>query len=279
MYHTIISAHELKAHLNDANWRIIDCHHDLKDVDLGRNLYKSAHIPGAIYAHLDNDLSGFVVPGETGRHPLPTTAGIAALLGRWGINNDTQVIVYDDKKGAIAARAWWMFRYLGHEKVAVLDGGFSNWQKAGMPTNDKVPVYDRQTFVTQVQTAWVKEAETVAAWSQKADYTVVDSRTPERYRGEHEPIDPVAGHIPGAVNMPFPENWNKDGLLKSPEELRERFAHLDKAGQTVFYCGSGVTACYNLLAYKHAGLGDACLYPGSWSGWIADGKRPIAKIN
>jgi thiosulfate/3-mercaptopyruvate sulfurtransferase len=276
MYHTIIDAHELNHHLNDANWRIIDCHFDLMDTDLGRKLYLSEHIPGAIYAHLDNDLSGYVVPGETGRHPLPTIAGIAALLGQWGIDNNTQVIVYDDKKGAIAARVWWMFRYLGHEQVAVLNGGFTHWKKAGFATNNDIPTYNRRSFVTHVQEQWVKEADVVATWSQQPSYSLVDSRTPERYRGEEEPIDPVAGHIPGAINMPFSDNWDEHGLLKSPAQLRERFANLPPAEKTIFYCGSGVTACHNILAYAHAGLGDACLYPGSWSEWTADGKRPVA---
>ena len=275
MYHTIISADELNLHLDDANWRIIDCHFELTDTELGRNLYLSEHIPGALYAHLDHDLSIRIVPGKTGRHPLPTVAAMAALFSQWGINEQTQVVVYDDKKGAIASRLWWMLRYLGHQQVAVLDGGFTKWKQAGFETSQEVPTYPPSTFVTQVQTDWIKEADTVAEWNQKTAHSVVDSRTPERYRGEEEPIDPVAGHIPGAINLPFPENWDEDGLLKSPAALRERFTALPPAEQTVFYCGSGVTACHNILAYAHAGLGDARLYPDSWSGWIADGKRPV----
>ena len=278
MFNTIISAAELSAHLADAdaNWRIIDCRHDLSDTEAGRRAYQAGHIPGAVFAHLDEDLSGPIIPGTTGRHPLPCVTAMEQQFGKWGIGTDTQVVVYDDKRGAIASRLWWMLRYLGHSAVAVLDGGLAAWLAQGGNLSTAISKPTPTDFQTDVQTDWVRDAAAVEESQSDTTQTIVDSRGAARYRGEVEPIDPVAGHIPGAISMPFAENWQEDGLLKSSEVLRERFADLPRAGQVTFYCGSGVTACHNLLAYAHAGLGNANLYPGSWSEWITDSGRGVA---
>ncbi len=268
MFTTIISAIELAAHIENANWRIIECSFDLKNTHFGRQLYQDGHIPGALYAHLDEDLSGDIRPGQTGRHPLPSITKMVALCERLGISSNTQVVVYDNKRGAIAARLWWMLRYLGHTTVAVLDGGRAAWSNADLVWSDIVPVYPRGNFQANVQYHWLVDTQTVAQLPHQADTALVDSRTAPRYRGEEEPIDPIAGHIPGAINLPFPDNWTSEGLLRPPRELHQRFEHLLTTVTPIFYCGSGVTACYNILAYTHAGLGNARLYAGSWSEWI-----------
>lgn len=268
MFNTIISAVELAPELANPNWLVIDCRHDLGDLAYGRRAYHQAHIPGAIFAHLEEDLSGPIVPGTTGRHPLPCVTAMEQLFSRWGIGPTTQVVVYDDKRGAIAARLWWMLRYLGHDAVAVLDGGLASWDAAGLPQNTEVRKRPHANFVAKAQKNWTNNAAAVEQLRKSPDAAVVDSRAPERYSGAEEPIDPIAGHVPGAINMPFADNWTSEGLLKSPEELRARFADLPAAEKTTFYCGSGVTACHNILAYAHAGLGNARLYPGSWSDWI-----------
>lgn len=271
MFDTIISAKDLHQHLHDPSWRVVDCRFQLDDTEAGRRAYQAGHIPGALYAHLDEDLSGPIIPQKTGRHPLPSVAETEALFSRLGIDRKVQVVVYDDKGGAIAARLWWMLRWLGHEAVAVLDGGWSAWIARAYPVEENVPNVAPRTFVAQERTDWTLNADEVEAIRQDEDWALIDSRTPERYRGEQEPIDPVAGHIPGARNAPHPETVGPEGTYRSAEELRAHFQQVAgkrPAEQTVFYCGSGVTACRNILAYKAAGLGDARLYPGSWSEWI-----------
>ncbi|MEL7426805.1 MAG: sulfurtransferase [Bacteroidota bacterium] len=277
MFNTIISAAELSAHLTNPHWRIIDCRHDLSDTEAGRRAHAAGHIPGALFAHLDEDLSGPIIPGTTGRHPLPCVTAMEQQFSKWGIGAGTQVVVYDDKRGAIASRLWWMLRYLGHDAVAVLDGGLAAWQAQGGTLSTDVIKPNATDFKAEVQADWVRDAEAVMQSQQDTAQTIVDSRGANRYRGEVEPIDPVAGHIPGAISIPFAENWQEDGLLKSADALRERFADLSAAEQTTFYCGSGVTACHNLLAYAHAGLGNARLYPGSWSDWITDPERGVER--
>lgn len=278
MYKTLISPTELQQHYQPGNWVIVDCRFDLSDTDAGRRAYEAGHIPGAVYAHLDNDLSGEIVPGKTGRHPLPTIEEAVALFSLWGIDESVQVVAYDDKGGGIASRLWWMLRWLGHDAVAVLDGGWPAWQAAGL-ANAQAPASVRpRQFKVKASILDTADAAKVDEVRQGSDYIVVDSRAAERYRGEVEPIDPVAGHIPGAINLPFPENLS-DGKFLSSEALKERFESAlgGKAPEKViFYCGSGVTACHNLLAYAHAGLGDAVLYPGSWSEWITDDKHAIS---
>lgn len=278
MYATIIKPADLLPHLGEPQCVIVDCRFNLADTEEGRRAYLHGHIPGAFYAHLDEDLSGEIIPGKTGRHPLPTVEAAVQLFSGWGIDRETQVVVYDDKAGAIAARLWWMLQWLGHERVAVLDGGWPKWMEAGYPVDRTNPVPKPATFVPNPQPQLLVDAAFVDKIRQDPDFILVDSRLDFRYRGEEEPIDPIAGHIPGAINAPFPENI-EDGKLKSPEDLKARFEQILQgkwSQQAVFYCGSGVTACYNLLALKHAGLGDAKLYAGSWSDWITGDKRPVA---
>jgi thiosulfate/3-mercaptopyruvate sulfurtransferase len=278
MYTTLISARELREHLTDKNWLIVDCRFDLADTSAGRRAYEAAHIPGAVYAHLDDDLSGTIIPGSTGRHPLPSIEQISELFSLWGIDETVQVIAYDDKGGGIASRLWWMLRWLGHEAVAVLDGAWASWMAAGYPVSDLPANLRPKTFMPRPQAGLTVDAAAVEQMRKDSKFTVVDSRAAERYRGEVEPIDPVAGHIPGAINLPFPENL-QGGSFMAPAALKARFEEAlggKSPEQVVFYCGSGVTACHNLLAYAHAGLGNAVLYPGSWSEWITDESREVA---
>ncbi len=271
MFSTIVSTNDLFGHLNDENWVVVDCRFSLGDPEAGRRAHAASHIPGAVYAHLDDDLSGPVIPGKTGRHPLPAPGDLAELFSGWGIDGQTQVVAYDDKGGAIAARLWWLLRWLGHEAVAVLNGGWPRWVQEEKPVSDAAPQPERRTFRPEVRPEMLVDGDFVASIQNDPGFVLVDSRAPERYQGAEEPIDPVAGHIEGAVNRPFACNFGADGRLKEAEVLRARFRDLlgDKPGErTVFYCGSGVTACHNLLAMAHAGLGDGRLYAGSWSEWI-----------
>ncbi|MCB0631654.1 MAG: sulfurtransferase [Saprospiraceae bacterium] len=279
MYTTLISAKALQEHLSDKNCLIVDCRFDLNDTSAGRRAYEEAHIPGAVYVHLDDDLSGTIIPGVTGRHPLPSIEKLTELFSLWGIDDNVQVIAYDDKGGGIASRLWWMLRWLGHQAVAVLDGGWPAWVAASYPVSNLPASLRPRMFTARPQADLQVDADIVDKIRTDPNFTVVDSRAAERYRGEVEPIDPVAGHIPGAINLPFPENL-KSGTFLDAAQLKERFekALAGKAPeQIVFYCGSGVTACHNILAYAHAGLGNAVLYPGSWSEWITDEKRDIAR--
>jgi len=278
-YQTVIGCEALSKGMNE-NWRIIDCRFSLSDVTRGRRAYLESHIPGAIYAHLDEDLSGPIVPKVTGRHPWPSVQATTALFSSWGIDAQTQVVAYDDAGGAIAARLWWMLRWLGHDRAAVLDGGFQAWQGAGLPldSGEQEPAAPK-AFQPNPRPELITGADRVETIRQDSNYVLIDARGAKRFRGEEEPIDPVAGHIPGARNCPFPENLNENGFFKSPNALAARFHQsLEErpAEKAIVYCGSGVTAAHNLLAMRHAGLGDGCLYTESWSGWIALGNRPVA---
>ncbi|MCP5045693.1 MAG: sulfurtransferase [bacterium] len=278
VYTTLISADDLSGNLYQPGWVIVDCRFSLADRDQGKRDYEEAHIPEAVYAHLDNTLASAVEPGKTGRHPLPAVGVLAELFSKWGIDKDTQVVVYDDNIGAIASRLWWMLRWLGHEKVAVLDGGWGQWVKEELLTTGVVQGPQAAPFAPEIQPHLLVEMEHLKKNMSEPACLVVDSRAGERYRGEEEPIDSIPGHIPGAVNRPFKENAGEDGFMRSPDELKDRFESLlgdADPGQTVFYCGSGVTACHNLLAMKHAGLGDGKLYAGSWSEWITQKDPPI----
>ncbi len=272
-YSTLITALQLQEHLDHNNWVIVDCRFSLADTEAGRNDYFKSHIPNAIYAHLDRDLSAPIVLQKTGRHPLPSIEKTVELFSSWGIDSETQVVVYDDKGGGIAARLWWMLQYLGHEKVAALDGGWQHWTAMNYPLSAEVPIPIHRHFVAQPQEDRLVNRQFVEGMieGKKECGVLIDSRAAERYRGEVEPIDFKAGHIPSAVNLPFSENLGLDGLFLSKEQLKQRFEKV-KADtpieEMVFYCGSGVTACHNLLALKHAGLGEGKLYVGSWSEWI-----------
>ncbi len=278
-YTTLISTAELAQHLADPDWAIVDTRFSLTETEAGRRDYQQAHIPGAVYAHLDEDLSGPIIPGKTSRHPLPAIETFAQTLSNWGIDSGTQVVVYDGRGGIIAGRLWWMLRWLGHDAVAVLDGGWPQWVKEGRPTKAGLETRSPRTFTPNPRPELLVQVDEVAAMSQGSEARLVDCRAWERYRGEQEPLDPVAGHIPGAICLPVTENLGPDERLLPPEVLRERFTALldDRSPEeVVFYCGSGVSAAHNLLAMAHIGLDGARLYVGSWSEWITDSTRPVA---
>ena len=278
-YNTLISSETLNQHLNQSDWVIIDCRFSLANTKQGKNAYQHGHIPNARYAHLDHDLSSRITP-FTGRHPLPDFRVLVEKLGHWGVSSHTQVIVYDDAGGAFAGRLWWMLRHwLGHEKVAVLDGGIQAWQ-THFSLVTTLPQIKPTTFRPYLNdTQWLTARQVQNALAQKKIY-LIDARTPERYRGEVEPIDFVAGHIPYALNRPFQFNLDKSGLFLSVEKLRSQFQTLignTSPDNVVHYCGSGVTACHNLLAMEYAGLSGSKLYAGSWSEWIRNQNRNSAK--
>ena len=277
---TLISTTALASHVAGDSWVVVDCRFSLDDPERGRRDYLQAHIPGAIYGHLEEDLSGPIVPGTTGRHPLPAMDTFARTLSRWGIDGQSQVVVYDDSTGGMAARLWWMLRWAGHEAAAVLDGGWAQWRREGHPVASRVVPRAERRFLPRPRPELVLQAADVLEHMHDPAWRLIDARAPERYRGEQEPIDPVAGHIPGAICGSFAENLGPDGRFRTPDELRERYeALLDgvEAEHTIFYCGSGVTAAHNALAMAHAGLGDARLYAGSWSEWIVDPQRPVER--
>jgi len=279
MYKTLVDCHTLALHLHDPEWVVVDCRFTLSKPDAGRQAYDSAHIPGARYAHLDNDLSSPVTPA-TGRHPLPDSDKLAATFGAWGICAGRQVVVYDDSFGAMAARLWWLLRWLGHDTVALLDGGLPRWLREGHPMNaDRIQVAAAR-FVANIHPGMVVDATQVAQAAVDATWLVMDARSEERFNGEVEPIDSVAGHIPGAINWPFDDNLHLSGRFESPEHLRSLYeGQLGSVtpDRVVQMCGSGVTACHNIVAMEHAGLHGARLYAGSWSEWIRDPARPVAR--
>lgn len=278
MYTTLINAQDLSKIINDSDTIIIDCRFNLNDTDAGRSAYAKAHLPKARYAHLDDDLSGKIIDGTTGRHPLPNIDEFSETLSNWGIDNSKQVVVYDDKGGAIASRLWWMLQWLGHSKVAILNGGVQAWEANGFQLTNQITSPTPSTFVPNPQSNMLVDAILVENAIETNSHTILDARAAERYRGEHEPIDPVAGHIPTAISMPFMENWTDEKLMLQKNVLHQRFEGLvQEKGihKTIVYCGSGVTACHNILAIQHAGLGMAKLYAGSWSDWITDVDRPL----
>jgi thiosulfate/3-mercaptopyruvate sulfurtransferase len=279
-YTTLISAAELAPHVTDPNWVVIDCRHDLTNPDAGQAAYAAGHIPHAGFAHLDTDLSD-KKPGPNGefrgRHPLPAPDAFIAALRRRGVNDNSQVIAYDAQGGMFAARLWWMLRWVGHEAVAVLDGGLPAWQAqgGGLSTERASGSQGNITLRPSIVTS-VTVDEVVANLASRARI-VIDARAPDRFRGENETLDPVGGHIPGARNRFFKDNLQPDGRFKPAEQLRAEFGPLIGSPETsIMQCGSGATACHNLLAMEVAGLSGAALYPGSWSEWCADSSRPVA---
>ena len=277
MYKTVISTAACDAK-RDATWVIVDCRFDLHDEDWGRAQYEAAHIPSAVYAHLTDDLSG-PRTGTNGRHPLPTPESLAATVGRIGIAPGAQVVVYDQDLGMFASRLWWLLRYVGHDAVAVLDGGWAKWLREGRPRASGHEARQPMPFRVSPRADLLTDVMAVSAAVRNRDTVLVDARAPERFEGRAETIDPVAGHIPGAVNRFYKQNVAGDGTLRPPHELREEFLRLlggHTPDESVMYCGSGVTACHNLLALDHAGLRGSRLYPGSWSEWCADPRRPVA---
>jgi thiosulfate/3-mercaptopyruvate sulfurtransferase len=259
---------------------IIDCRFSLANPDLGRQQYQTSHIPGANYLDLNQDLSS-PVQQHGGRHPLPDPAQLAKKLTAIGVRTapPTLVVAYDDSRFAFVSRLWWLLRYLGHERVAVLDGGFSGWQAAGYPVTADLPTPQRGDFRPQIQPGWTVDIAAVKARKDLPHVVLIDSREAERYRGEREPIDPVAGHIPGAVNYPWQDVTDEQGFVRPPVQQQQRWAELASssknsapelsAPELIVYCGSGVTACVNLLSLELAGISNAKLYPGSWSDWCS----------
>ena len=276
---TIIEPGELARHLADPQWVIVDCRFDLAKPEAGRQQYRTGHIPGARYAHLNEDLSG-PKTGRNGRHPLPDAQQLASSLAGLGLDTGRRVVVYDAQGGMYAARAWWLLRWLGFSTVQVLDGGLPAWLRAGGPLSTQVPSAQASSWQPQPQAAWSVDADTVLDNLDRQDFVLIDARAPGRFAGEGETLDPVAGHIPGALNRFFQLNLDVDGCFKPAEQLRrEWLALLDgrDVHDTVQQCGSGVTACHNLLALDLAGLPGSRLYPGSWSEWCADANRPVAR--
>jgi thiosulfate/3-mercaptopyruvate sulfurtransferase len=280
MYKTLIEPLELMDHIDDPDWIVVDCRFWLKDPARGRREYLRGHIPGAVFADLNQDLSAPVVPGKTSRHPLPAPEEAAAVFSRLGIGNHMQVVAYDNSGGALAAvRLWWMLRWLGHEAAAVLNGGWFAWLQEGGKMQSRVVEREPQEFIPRPRPELLVSAGQVEALRAEPSVRLLDARSADRFRGENETIDPVAGHIPGAICAPYAANLRPDGRFRSVQDLRERYqAILDgrAAEGAVVYCGSGVTSIHNILAMVHAGLGEPRLYAGSWSEWITDGSCPVA---
>jgi thiosulfate/3-mercaptopyruvate sulfurtransferase len=269
-----IETSELAPHLGDPDWAILDCRFYLAEPERGENEYLAEHVQGALYVHLDRDLSG-PRTGRNGRHPMPSVDAMAKRFSSWGIDGNVQVVAYDSSQGQMAARLWWMLRYLDHNAVAVLDGGFPAWKAEARPV-----ARERENRASRTFRAAVRESMRVDVGDiDLARNFLIDARASERFRGDVEPLDPVKGHIPGARNHPNAENLGVDGRFLSKQELRQRFDSLigERPVQSIVsYCGSGVTACHNLLAMEIAGIHGARLYPGSWSEWCADETRPVA---
>ena len=274
MHNTLIEAQALHARRSDPDWRIVDCRYDLADKDAGYRAYLAGHIPGAVYAGLHNDLSGSRPVTDCGRHPVPAAQELEARLSALGIGNRTQVVAYDGSEGVFAARLWWLLRYAGHDRVAVLDGGLDAWTRAGFELDAQRPQVAAGHFRAKPGAArLVRLAEVESA------VRLVDSRDPARYRGETEPIDRAGGHIPGALNHHWKDNLDGQGKFLAPARLRRAFRDLYAGADpqdVTFYCGSGVSACHNLLAAAHAGYPMPGLYAGSWSEWCSDPARPVA---
>ncbi len=278
MFTTLVSVAELAAHLNNPDWVVFDCRHDLVDTESGRRAYAQSHVPGARFVRLDEDLSG-PKTGTNGRHPLPAPEQFRARLAAFGMSNDMQAVAYDASGGYYAARLWWMLRWLGRTRAAVLDGGWDAWLKAGLAVSAQQPAITPGTFHGTARNHTVDARFILSELGQQRT-RVIDARSPDRFHGEHETLDPVGGHIPGALNRFFKHNLAADGRFKPAAELKREFSDLIGAlppAQVVHQCGSGVTACHNLLAMEIAGLRGSKLYPGSWSEWCSDPQRPVAR--
>ena len=273
---TLVDDADLAAHVDDPGWRVFDCRHLLTDPEAGSRAYAAGHLPGAFFLHLDRDLSG-PTNGCNGRHPLPDPLHLAATLELVGVSAATQVVAYDDSGGMFASRLWWLLRWLGHDRVAVLDGGIDRWLANGRPLTTDIP-RSSPGRMTVAQRDWVVSCDEVLADLPIGRFCLVDARSPDRFRGENETLDRVGGHIPGARNRFFRDNLDGDGRFRPAPELRREFDAL-LAGRSprevVMSCGSGVTACHNLLAMEVAGLPGARLYAGSWSEWCSDPARPL----
>jgi len=276
-YRALISSAELAPQLNDSRWVLFDCRHQLTDKAHGKRAYANGHIPGARFADMDETLAARVTPGS-GRHPLPDMDAFARWLAAQGVGAGTQVVAYDDSAGQMAARLWWMLRYLGHNDAAVLDGGWARWTKEGRPSEQAVPRPTAAAFTPRRHALQEVPLDQLLELYKHSSVLLVDARGAERFEGKTEPIDPVAGHIPGAINHPFTSNLTAEGTFLPPAELRQRLLATfgdTPPDDTIHYCGSGVSACHNLLAMAAAGLPVGRLYVGSWSQWCADPARPV----
>jgi thiosulfate/3-mercaptopyruvate sulfurtransferase len=278
---TIITVPELALHLDSSDWLIVDCRFKLTDPNQGKLAYQASHIPGAVYAHLDDDLSDPIINGITGRHPLPGIEKITRFFSRIGIDANVQVVAYDDLAGALAAvRVWWLLRWLGHNQAAVLDGGWQEWVKKGCVTTEGIETRQYREFFPRPRNELILNAGDVDKIRLDQVYRLLDARSVDRFRGENETIDPIPGHIPGAISVPYAGNLNPDGTFRPSARLAERYTKVlgdVPIENVVCYCGSGVTAVHDILAMMIAGLGEARLYAGSYSEWITDPKRPVEK--
>ncbi len=278
MHTTLVSPADLAPHVNDPSWVIVDCRFDLTDTGKGELLYRAGHIPGARYAHLDHHLSG-AKTGTNGRHPLPAPDQLIRTFSELGISPNSQVVVYDADSSMYAGRLWWMLRWMGHDAVAVLDGGLARWQREGHAVREGEETAAAAHFKGAPRAGWRLTVDEVAAGLGDPSRLLVDARTPDRYRGIGETLDKVGGHIPGAANYFFQQNLADDKTFKSPQELQAQWAQILEGRDpkaVVMYCGSGVTACHNLLALEHAGIHGVKIFPGSWSEWSADPSRPVS---
>jgi thiosulfate/3-mercaptopyruvate sulfurtransferase len=279
MHTSLISTDLLAEHLSDSSWLIADCRYNLKDEHWGHAQYIASHVPGAVFVSITHDLSTRPT-GTNGRHPLPSPEAIAATFSRLGIGDETQVIAYDQDAGAFASRLWWMLRYLGHDAVAVLDGGFAKWERERRATRGGEETRPAATFTPRLRGGMRVTAEQVVARVGDQSMLLVDARSPERYQGQPDPLDNVPGHIPGARNRFYRQNITATGTMRPGAELKVDFERVlggRSPNDVVMYCGSGITACYNLLAMEHAGLHGAKLFAGSWSEWEADPARPVER--
>ena len=275
---TLVSTEQLAQHLDDPDWIVFDCRFTLTNTEAGRTAYQQGHIPGARYVHLDEDMSSAVTPAS-GRHPLPEVQVFADKLSRWGVDNRKQVIVYDDSFGSMAVKMWWLLRWLGHDNVALLNGNWQMWNKNKFPVTIEQPKLIPAHFEPQERSELLVSTEEVDFARRERCSVLIDARSEQRFAGEHEPLDKVAGHIPGALNWVYEENLDFDGTYLPAEELKDAYLKLMlglKPEQVIHTCGSGVTACHNMLAMEIAGLHGSKLYAGSWSEWITDPKRPVA---
>lgn len=279
MHTTLISTDVLAEHLADSSWLIADCRYNLNDERWGRAQYHDGHLPGAVFVDVAHELAG-PRSGMNGRHPLPTVEDMTVAFGRLGIAAETQVIAYDQDAGAFASRLWWMLRYLGHDAVAVLDGGFAKWTREGRPVRGGVETRRPASFTPRLRKDMRVTVDETLAHVGDASVLLVDARSPERYAGMPDPLDTIYGHIPGARNRYYRHNLTDAGTMRSAAELRTDFEKIlggAPATQVVMYCGSGITACHNLLAMEHVGLHGARLFAGSWSEWESDPNRPVER--
>ncbi len=277
-YQTIISVEDLNKNINNQDWFIFDCRFMLKEPEGGLQKFNQGHIPGAQFADMDKDLAS-PMTATSGRHPLPDPDQLIKILQSWGVNNSSQIICYDDMSGAFAARMWWLLKWLGHEDIAVLDGGLDKWTAAGLEIETKVKERTPGTFNGRANNDMWVDVEFVKNELSANKINLLDARSEERYTAKDTKTDPVAGHVPGAMSFPFSGNLSKQGVFLSKDQLRDRFASLmnnAEGKEIVNMCGSGVTACHNLLAMSVADLPMTKLFVGSWSEWIKDNSRPVA---